>query len=169
MSGLSDRPQQLLREFMRYRNLMARKNISKNLQGERETLLAQLTAYVEQLDNDFETFQSESKAPAGKNMPRVTNIVVWAKQLEAKLQGLPERTGAFAVGAVGAVARWRGWRRAPLPHGGQHRDAAVAAFRTASSLVAHGVALSPARVAHGLDCRPRVTSHRLPLCMASSS
>ena len=121
VSGLSDRPQQLLREFMRYRNLMARKNISKNLQGERETLLAQLTAYVEQLDNDFETYQSESKAPAGKNLPRVTNIVVWAKQLEAKLQGLmthsqsllgdlPSHTD-FASAADELLSKTRAWRK----------------------------------------------------------
>eukprot|EP00501_MAST-03F_sp_TOSAG23-6_P000982 GSMAST32.ASY1.ANO1.1018.1 assembled CDS len=96
ISGMSEHPQQLLREFLRYRQLLGRRTIAKALHGERETLLAQLSAYVEQCDQDYESSKSSanvsSGAPLGRNLPIVTNNIVWAKQCEARMRGLLTRS-----------------------------------------------------------------------------
>lgn len=92
VAGMGDRPQQLLREFGRYKNLLRRPNVARELAGERATLLAQLSAYVEALDGEFETRSGVlSKAGAshdGRNLSPVVNAVVWANALRNKV-GLP--------------------------------------------------------------------------------
>ena len=88
MSRFADRPQQLLREFQRYKNLIGRPNIGKVLMSERQTLLAQLISHVEHLDGDFETRTSGRKTqpPAGRNTSHNINCVVWGKQLRNKVR-----------------------------------------------------------------------------------
>jgi len=91
ITGFSDRPQQLLREFLKYNNLVSRKNISRQMQPERETLMAQLSTYIEILDNDFETRSSlgqhpDERPPSGMNIPSVSNNIMWAQQIQTKAQ-----------------------------------------------------------------------------------
>ncbi|XP_020907458.1 cytoplasmic dynein 2 heavy chain 1, partial [Exaiptasia diaphana] len=50
---LSAQSHQLLREFQRYKELVKRPSISKELAPERETLLGQLTVYVKGIRDDF--------------------------------------------------------------------------------------------------------------------
>lgn len=58
----------------------------------RETLLGQLTVYVKGIRDDFvsrtqQTYSGskEGGPPKGKNMPEIVNIIVWVRQLEAKV------------------------------------------------------------------------------------
>jgi dynein heavy chain 2, cytosolic len=130
ISGAVDRPQQLLREFAksvgcvcvgrpsdrasicvcvcvcvllllrRYKNLLARPTILRELVAERETLLAQLTAMVEAMDGEYETkaasAQSFGKAKAsnglgpvgGRNTSSVVLNVVWVQSVKSKVRAL---------------------------------------------------------------------------------
>ena len=101
IQSMADKPQQLLREFQRYRQLLRRPNIGQVLVAERETLLARLHAHMEQLDEDFE-YRSSSAAtsssdrrsrgggaagpPLGKTTSVAVNNVVWGKQLRNKVK-----------------------------------------------------------------------------------
>lgn len=58
----------------------------------RETLLGQLSVYVKGIRDDFVsrtqhsfTGGKEGGPPKGKNMPEIVNIIVWVRQLEAKV------------------------------------------------------------------------------------
>jgi len=102
---LEAQPHQLLREFQRYRELVKRPSISKELIPERETLLGQLSGYIRSVRDDFASRSSSGPAhhqrkptdptqaaaaekqapPTGKNMPEVVNNIVWTRQLEAKV------------------------------------------------------------------------------------
>lgn len=77
---------QLLREFQRYKLLVARPHISQELISERETLLAQLSAQTTALKADFSKRSLEGTAPTGKNMPKTVGSIVWAQQLLAKAE-----------------------------------------------------------------------------------
>ena len=57
-SSSAGRPMLLLRRFHRFRHLMARPTIRATMATERETLLAELTGFVEQLDGEFESRSS---------------------------------------------------------------------------------------------------------------
>lgn len=96
MSRLADRPQQLLREFQKFKNLIGRPNIGSVLMSERQTLLAQLITHVEQLEGDFESRSSshsrnsdkDANPPRGRNTSHDVNCVVWGKQLRNKISNL---------------------------------------------------------------------------------
>ena len=105
------RPHQLLREFKRYKELVKRPLISKELVTERyhfssfiifassfflrEMLLGQLSAHIKMIKDDFSSRtvvspthlqqSNEPVPPTGKNMPQVVNTIVWIRQLEAKV------------------------------------------------------------------------------------
>ncbi|KAJ8027756.1 Cytoplasmic dynein 2 heavy chain 1 [Holothuria leucospilota] len=83
--SLEGNPHQLLREFQRFKELVRRENVKKELVAERETLLGQLQVYLKSIKDDFNLRTSESKPPAGKNLPEVVNNIVWVRQLEAKV------------------------------------------------------------------------------------
>ena len=110
------RPHQLLREFQRYKELVKRPLISKELVTERyqisfsltisvssffsfrEMLLGQLSAHIKMIKDDFSLRTAASPShlqqsnepvpPTGKNMPQVVNTIVWVRQLEAKVRHL---------------------------------------------------------------------------------
>ncbi|XP_071846316.1 cytoplasmic dynein 2 heavy chain 1-like isoform X2 [Apostichopus japonicus] len=84
--SLEGNPHQLLREFERYKELVRRENVKKELVAERETLLGQLQVYLKSIKDDFGLRTSESKPPAGKNLPEVVNNIVWVRQLQAKVE-----------------------------------------------------------------------------------
>lgn len=60
----------------------------------RETLLGQLTVYIQTLHSDFQQRSGAhhiaggeaSAPPKGKNLPEVVNNIVWARQMESKVR-----------------------------------------------------------------------------------
>ncbi|XP_012944204.1 cytoplasmic dynein 2 heavy chain 1 [Aplysia californica] len=84
---LDQNPQQLLREFQRYKELVRRPIITKELVAERETLLGQLITYVRQVNEDFNsrTGRGSGQIPKGKNNPSIVNNIIFVRQLEAKI------------------------------------------------------------------------------------
>ncbi|XP_013392185.1 cytoplasmic dynein 2 heavy chain 1, partial [Lingula anatina] len=100
--------QQLLREFQRYKELIKRPSISKEMVAERETLLGQLTVFIKQIRDDFTQRTSGDKAPPkGKNMPEVVNCIVWVRQLEAKV----EETNIIAEALLGDLSGFHNFRK----------------------------------------------------------
>ncbi|MFT7803200.1 cytoplasmic dynein 2 heavy chain 1 [Arapaima gigas] len=88
---VQDSPQQLLQAFQKYKDLIKRPNVSKNLSSEKETLFAKLLEYIKGLRNDFEGrchgIPGEKSGPlAGKNLPEVVNNIVWVRQLLLKVE-----------------------------------------------------------------------------------
>ncbi|KAG7479772.1 hypothetical protein JOB18_034928 [Solea senegalensis] len=91
IADVQDNPQQLLQVFQKHKELIRRSTISKELQSERETLLARLLDYNKGLKIDFETRchggPGEKSGPLiGKNLPEVVNKIVWVRQLIHKVE-----------------------------------------------------------------------------------
>ncbi|XP_074649972.1 cytoplasmic dynein 2 heavy chain 1-like [Tubulanus polymorphus] len=108
--GLDANSHQLLREFQRYKELIQRPSISKELMSERETLLGQLTVYIRSIRDDFlqrtgHTAGSK-KPPKGKNLPEVVNNIVWVRQLEAKVN----ETSKTAESMLGDLSGFRNFQ-----------------------------------------------------------
>ncbi|EDO38992.1 predicted protein [Nematostella vectensis] len=111
---LSAQSHQLLREFQRYKELVKRPSISKELAPERETLLGQLTVYVKSIRDDFLAKTQSSYSgdkdggpPKGKNMPEIVNNIVWVRQLDSKVKEVL----VTAESLLGDLAGFRGFRR----------------------------------------------------------
>uniref|UniRef100_A0ABM5FWF4 Cytoplasmic dynein 2 heavy chain 1 n=2 Tax=Agamidae TaxID=81953 RepID=A0ABM5FWF4_9SAUR len=90
LSEIEDSPQQLLQAFQKYKELVRRPSISKELLLERETLLAKLQDSVKDYQTDFETrchgTPGEASGPlSGKNLSEVVNNIVWVRQLQLKV------------------------------------------------------------------------------------
>ncbi|XP_071781183.2 cytoplasmic dynein 2 heavy chain 1 [Centroberyx gerrardi] len=91
IADVQDNPQQLLQVFQKHKELIRRPNISKELQSERETLLARLLDYNKGLKIDFESrchgAPGEKSGPLiGRNLPEVVNKIVWVRQLIHKVE-----------------------------------------------------------------------------------
>ncbi|XP_069615312.1 cytoplasmic dynein 2 heavy chain 1 [Ranitomeya imitator] len=91
ISDISDSPQQLLQAFQTHRELVKRPSIRKHLILERETLLARLVDYIQEIRSDFEAryhgTPGDSSGPlTGKNLPEVVNNIVWVRQLHLKVE-----------------------------------------------------------------------------------
>ncbi|KAI1893942.1 hypothetical protein AGOR_G00128840 [Albula goreensis] len=91
IGDVRDNPQQLLQVFQKYKELIKRPSISKDLLSERETLLAKLLDYLKGLRSDFESrchgVPGEKSGPlAGRNLPEVVNNIVWVRQLTLKVE-----------------------------------------------------------------------------------
>ncbi|KAF7473144.1 Hypothetical predicted protein [Marmota monax] len=90
ISEIQDSPQQLLQAFLKYKELVKRPTISKELMLERETLLARLVDSVKDFRLDFENrcrgVPGDASGPlSGKNLSEVVNNIVWVRQLELKV------------------------------------------------------------------------------------
>uniref|UniRef100_A0A8C5YQN7 Cytoplasmic dynein 2 heavy chain 1 n=1 Tax=Marmota marmota marmota TaxID=9994 RepID=A0A8C5YQN7_MARMA len=90
ISEIQDSPQQLLQAFLKYKELVKRPTISKELMLERETLLARLVDSVKDFRSDFENrcrgVPGDASGPlSGKNLSEVVNNIVWVRQLELKV------------------------------------------------------------------------------------
>uniref|UniRef100_A0A8D2DB61 Dynein cytoplasmic 2 heavy chain 1 n=1 Tax=Sciurus vulgaris TaxID=55149 RepID=A0A8D2DB61_SCIVU len=90
ISEIQDSPQQLLQAFFKYKELVKRPTISKELMLERETLLARLVDSVKDFRLDFENrcrgVPGDASGPlSGKNLSEVVNNIVWVRQLELKV------------------------------------------------------------------------------------
>ncbi|CAG6004611.1 unnamed protein product [Menidia menidia] len=91
IADVQESPQQLLQVFQKHKELIRRPTISKELQSERETLLAKLLDYNKGLRSDFENRchgePGDKSGPfMGKNLPEVVNKIVWVRQLLHKVE-----------------------------------------------------------------------------------
>ncbi|XP_017286523.1 cytoplasmic dynein 2 heavy chain 1 isoform X3 [Kryptolebias marmoratus] len=91
IADVQDNPQQLLQVFQKHKELIRRPTISKELQSERETLLARLLDYNKGLKNDFENRchgdPGDKSGPlTGRNLPEVVNKIVWVRHLLHKVE-----------------------------------------------------------------------------------
>ncbi|KAM9359311.1 cytoplasmic dynein 2 heavy chain 1 isoform 6-T6 [Symphorus nematophorus] len=91
IADVQDNPQQLLQVFEKHKELIRRPTISKELQSERETLLARLLDYNKGLKTDFESRchggPGDKSGPLiGRNLPEVVNKIVWVRQLIHKVE-----------------------------------------------------------------------------------
>ncbi|XP_047450013.1 cytoplasmic dynein 2 heavy chain 1 isoform X3 [Mugil cephalus] len=91
IADVQDNPQQLLQVFQKHKELIRRPTISKELQSERETLLARLLDYNKGLKTDFESRchgdPGDKSGPLiGRNLPEVVNKIVWVRQLLHKVE-----------------------------------------------------------------------------------
>ncbi|KAG7247632.1 hypothetical protein CRUP_038140, partial [Coryphaenoides rupestris] len=81
----------MLQVFQKHKELIRRPTVSKELQSERETLLARLLDYSKGLRSDFEGrchgAPGENTGPlVGRNLPEVVNRIVWVRQLIHKVE-----------------------------------------------------------------------------------
>lgn len=86
--SIDGNPIQLLKEFQRYKDLVKRESIMRELTGERENLLGQLNVYIKQYRDEFQQISSGTgsiRLPTGKNLPEIVNKIVWARQLHARV------------------------------------------------------------------------------------
>uniref|UniRef100_A0A3B3YWL0 Uncharacterized protein n=1 Tax=Poecilia mexicana TaxID=48701 RepID=A0A3B3YWL0_9TELE len=91
IADVQDNPQQLLQVFQKHKELIRRPTISKELQSEREKLLAKLLDYNKGLKNDFESRchggPGDKTGPlVGRNLPEVVNKIVWVRHLLHKVE-----------------------------------------------------------------------------------
>ncbi|XP_062329494.1 dynein cytoplasmic 2 heavy chain 1 [Osmerus eperlanus] len=91
IADVQENPHQLLQVFQKHRELIRRPSVSRELQPERETLLARLLEYNKGLRTDFESrchgAPGEKCGPlAGRNLPEVVNNIVWVRQITHKVE-----------------------------------------------------------------------------------
>uniref|UniRef100_A0A3Q4HAW8 Cytoplasmic dynein 2 heavy chain 1 n=1 Tax=Neolamprologus brichardi TaxID=32507 RepID=A0A3Q4HAW8_NEOBR len=91
IADVQDNPQQLLQVFLKHKELIRRPTISKELQSERETLLARLLDDNKGLKTDFEIrchgSPGDKSGPLiGRNLSEVVNKIVWVRQLLHKVE-----------------------------------------------------------------------------------
>jgi dynein heavy chain 2 len=95
--GLGDQTYQLIREYQKYKDIVKRPVISKELAQERETLLGQLNTFLSKTRDDFETrskqvvsgnasSSTDDKPLSGRNLPEIVNNLVWARQIQSKVE-----------------------------------------------------------------------------------
>ncbi|KAJ8297985.1 hypothetical protein KUTeg_024516 [Tegillarca granosa] len=112
--GLDGYPQQMLREFQRYKELIKRPSISKEMVSERETLLGQLSVNIREVEDDFQKRTGQRPGgkgiPKGKNLPEIVNHIVFVRQLEARA----EETIKTAETLLGDLAGFNKFRKEAL-------------------------------------------------------
>ncbi|XP_045342577.1 cytoplasmic dynein 2 heavy chain 1 isoform X15 [Leopardus geoffroyi] len=113
ISEIQDSPQQLLQAFLKYKELVKRPTISKELMLERETLLARLVDSIKDFRLDFENrcrgVPGEASGPlAGRNLSEVVNNIVWVRQLELKV----DDTLKIAEALLSDLSGFRSFHRA---------------------------------------------------------
>lgn len=99
IAAVASKPSTAVRLLQRYRNLLQRPSLAKALAGERDALLAQLMAHLDQLESDFETRRGSSSSKGdkavhiGKTLSPKVNAIVWGHMLSTR------------VGEMSALAR----------------------------------------------------------------
>ncbi|KUF93461.1 hypothetical protein AM588_10011263 [Phytophthora nicotianae] len=91
LRAVTSKPSAAARMLQRYQHLLQRPTLAQALAGERDALLAQLLAHVDQLDSDFETrkqylssstgAREKSGMHVGKTLSSDVNVIVWAHAL----------------------------------------------------------------------------------------
>ncbi|KAH6561492.1 hypothetical protein BASA60_011476 [Batrachochytrium salamandrivorans] len=84
--ALQAQPSQLLREFQKYRELVRRENIFRQLVTERETLFGQLSSSLKSIHTEFRNRTQHISASKGRNLPNIITDIVWSRQTLAKIQ-----------------------------------------------------------------------------------
>uniref|UniRef100_K3WM96 AAA+ ATPase domain-containing protein n=1 Tax=Globisporangium ultimum (strain ATCC 200006 / CBS 805.95 / DAOM BR144) TaxID=431595 RepID=K3WM96_GLOUD len=87
IASVVSKPSTAVRLLQRYRNLLQRPSLAKTLAGERDALLAQLLAHLDQLESDFETRrqQKEKAFHIGKTLSPKVNAIVWGHMLSTRV------------------------------------------------------------------------------------
>lgn len=84
LQTMSSNAYQLMQEFKRYTELIKRENIMRELIGEREMLLSELTSYVKNSQADFNN-TSVVGPQRLHDVPEVVNNIYWVKPLQARI------------------------------------------------------------------------------------
>eukprot|EP00727_Mastigamoeba_balamuthi_P008574 m51a1_g4339 putative cytoplasmic dynein 2 heavy chain 1 isoform x1 (4695) ;mRNA; f:164362-180818 len=84
LAPLGPNPFQLMNEFQRYRDLVSRPNVSRELAPEREMLLAQVSALVNAIREEW---IGNIKAKGSTDTTELVSSVLWARQLISKIDG----------------------------------------------------------------------------------
>ncbi|XP_061575223.1 dynein cytoplasmic 2 heavy chain 1 isoform X3 [Cololabis saira] len=103
IADVQDNPQQV---FQKHKELIRRPTVSKELQSERETLLARLLDYNKGLKSDFENRchggPGDKSGPLiGRNLPDAVNRIVWVRQLLHKVEDSVRIAEALLSGLSG--------------------------------------------------------------------
>ncbi|CAK4090165.1 unnamed protein product [Aphanomyces euteiches] len=107
MATVLGKPTTALRYLQQYRALLKRPAISRALSGERDTLLAQILAQIDQLGSDFES-RSNDEAPCGKNLSGKVNYIVWGTMLANRINNIL----ALATSVLEDLAGFAGLKKA---------------------------------------------------------
>ena len=102
-ASLQGQPNQLLREFQRFKDLVQRETISRSLTSERETLLAQLTSSLKAIKGEFRERVKDGNNSRGKNLPIVVSNIVWTRQAIVKI----EETDDTVISLVGPKSNYQ--------------------------------------------------------------
>ncbi|KDO32540.1 hypothetical protein SPRG_03015 [Saprolegnia parasitica CBS 223.65] len=87
LSSVLSKPTTALRYLQQYKHLLTRPAIASLLASERDSLLGQLLAQLDQIESDFET-RGPDEAPSGKNLSPKVNYIVWGKMLSNRVAHL---------------------------------------------------------------------------------
>lgn len=94
IASVASKPSTAVRLLQRYKNLLQRPSLAKALAGERDALLVQLLAHLDQLESDFETRRQQSSkdnaAHIGKTLSPKVSAIVWGHMLSARVVEMSE-------------------------------------------------------------------------------
>lgn len=94
IASVASKPSTAVRLLQRYCNLLQRPSLAKALAGERDALLAQLMAHLDQLESDFDSRRSASGkdkgAHIGKTLSPKVNAIVWGHMLSTRVVEMSE-------------------------------------------------------------------------------
>ncbi|TMW62553.1 hypothetical protein Poli38472_005171 [Pythium oligandrum] len=89
LAAVAKKPSTAVRFLQRYRHLLQRPLLAKALAGERDALLAQLMAHLDQLESDFEARRSSSVTDKGLHLGKTqsakVNAIVWGHMLSTRV------------------------------------------------------------------------------------
>ncbi|KAI8896032.1 dynein heavy chain and region D6 of dynein motor-domain-containing protein [Globomyces pollinis-pini] len=85
LSSLQSQPSQLLREFHRYKDVIKRQTISRELEAEKEILLGQLIASFTDLSKQFADRMHDTKNLTARNMTQIVANIIWARQMITRI------------------------------------------------------------------------------------
>ncbi|KAF2362508.1 ATPase dynein-related AAA domain [Trinorchestia longiramus] len=84
LSRIKSGAYQLMQEFKRYKELIKRDSMKRELIAERELLLGQLSAYIQKTGSDFST--TSVKGPRRlPDVPEMVSNIYWVKPLKARI------------------------------------------------------------------------------------
>lgn len=92
LSRMNSSAYQLLQEFKRYKELIRRESMRRELVAEREVLLGELNAYIQNASRDFSgtSIKGPRRLP---DVPEVVSNIYWVKPLKAKILDIGEFAG----------------------------------------------------------------------------
>ncbi|KAK8745602.1 hypothetical protein OTU49_000287, partial [Cherax quadricarinatus] len=91
---------QLMQEFKRYKELIKRESIQKELVSEREMLLSELSSYIRTARADFGN-TSVSGPRRMTNVPEVVSNIYWVKPIHAKILDIGKTADALLTDLTG--------------------------------------------------------------------